>query len=229
MAEENFGGEVKRDTWGFNAYSMRGSNAMDIDLGAVVKKSGGLTSIATTQIHHTMKGYDIVRNGTLDEFNSDPTLKPENAVDRKEIEQQSLYPDQIFAYNGPQWGMTIDLNTCTGCNACVTACQSENNIPVVGKLQVKKSREMHWIRLDRYYVTAPDVDDKSHESGNRFPADDVRELREGAMRTGVSGRGDGALARRPQPDGLQPLCRNPILLEQLPLQGPPVQLSELLG
>ncbi len=161
MADENFGGDVKREPWGFNTYAMRNSKAMDIDgidPSTAFKKVGGFVSIATTQIHHTMKGYDIVRSGSVDELANNPSLAPEHAEPREEIEKQNLYPDQIFSYNGPQWGMTIDLNTCIGCNACVTACQSENNIPVVGKLQVKKSREMHWLRIDRYYVTEANVD-----------------------------------------------------------------------
>lgn len=161
LADENFGGEVKREPWGFNAYAMRSSKAMDIGFGATVKGVGGFVSIATTQIHHTMKGYDIVRSGDLDKYNEDPSLKPEDAESREELEKQNLYPDQIFSYNGPQWGMTIDLNTCIGCNSCVTACQSENNIPVVGKLQVKKSRELHWIRIDRYYVAEENADENN--------------------------------------------------------------------
>ncbi len=161
MADENLGGEVKREPWGFNAYALRTSKAMNIDGGVTVKGVGGYTQTATTQIHHTMKGYDIVRSGDLDQFGKDPSLKPSDAEDVTELQKQDLYPDQVFAYNGPQWGMTVDLNMCTGCNACVTACQAENNIPTVGKLQVKKSREMHWLRIDRYYVTEENADENN--------------------------------------------------------------------
>jgi len=94
-----------------------------------------------------MEGRNLVRTGTLDEYRKDPhfahhgTHEPETGL--------TLYPG--FEYKGYAWGMAIDLNACTGCGACVVACQAENNIPVVGKEQVIRGREMHWIRVDRYF------------------------------------------------------------------------------
>jgi len=133
---------------GFDVYPLRKSASMLYTGGATVKSLGGSYGLATTQIHHEMDGKDIVRSGTLAELKGNPTLQPED-YEKAEI---SMYPDEVFDYDGPQWGMTIDLNTCIGCNACVTACQAENNISVVGKDQVKRARELHWIRMDRYYV-----------------------------------------------------------------------------
>jgi molybdopterin-containing oxidoreductase family iron-sulfur binding subunit len=87
----------------------------------------------------------LVRGATLEEFRQDPTLGREEG----EESGPSIYP--AYSYNGNAWGMSIDLNSCIGCNACVVACQSENNIPVVGKDQVSRGREMHWIRVDAYF------------------------------------------------------------------------------
>ncbi len=92
-----------------------------------------------------MEGRDIVMSGTFDEFLKDPNFI------QKEVPKLvgTMYPP--FEYNGNRWGMSINLSSCIGCNACAIACQAENNIPVVGKDQVSRGRQMHWIRVDRYY------------------------------------------------------------------------------
>ena len=94
-----------------------------------------------------MEGRNLVRAGTLEEFKQNPDFVQE--MGENPPNSLSMYP--AFKYDGNAWGMTIDLNACTGCNACTIACQSENNIPVVGKEQVIIGREMHWIRVDRYF------------------------------------------------------------------------------
>lgn len=131
---------------GFNAYAIRTSDAPYHVAGAQVKKSSDTFTLATTQLHHLVEGRDIVRSGSLEHYHEHPDLAPEH---HGEHEPLSLYPG--YEYNGYKWGMAIDLNACTGCSACVVACQSENNIPVVGKEQVERSREMQWLRIDTYY------------------------------------------------------------------------------
>jgi molybdopterin-containing oxidoreductase family iron-sulfur binding subunit len=134
---------------GFNAYSIRTSDAPWFGSDLRVTKAGGTYSLATTQSHHLIDASvvgerDILRSQTLDEYTSERSHK-----EGESHPEQSLYPG--FAYDGYAWGMAIDLNSCIGCAACVVACVAENNIPVVGKEQVARSREMHWIRVDAYY------------------------------------------------------------------------------
>jgi Fe-S-cluster-containing dehydrogenase component len=103
-----------------------------------------------------MEGRPLVREATLDKYRHEPNFAPE-MVEHPPL--KSLWDDYKYD-EGYQWGMAIDLNVCIGCNACTIACQSENNIPVVGKDQVSNGREMHWIRLDRYFdgdISDPDV------------------------------------------------------------------------
>jgi MoCo/4Fe-4S cofactor protein with predicted Tat translocation signal len=139
---------------GFNAYDVRFSDQPWSATGASVSKTAERFLIASTQAHFTMDGRDLLRASTLEEYEREKDHLAEEGKDQnKENHDLSLYPD--FDYknqgNGYAWGMSIDLNSCVGCNACMIACQSENNIPIVGKEQVARSREMHWIRVDAYF------------------------------------------------------------------------------
>ncbi|MDP3463558.1 MAG: 4Fe-4S dicluster domain-containing protein [Bacteroidales bacterium] len=121
--------------------------------GVVINKVAGNYRLARTQTHHSMEGREIVRDTTLQEY----LVKPNSGNEvREEIKKhlKSIYPKKT--YDGFHWGMAIDLNSCIGCNACIVACSAENNVPVVGKEQVLMAREMHWIRIDRYYKGDPD-------------------------------------------------------------------------
>jgi molybdopterin-containing oxidoreductase family iron-sulfur binding subunit len=142
-------GSVGRDA-GANVNALRTSEH-PYSAKATVEKDSGRTQLALTQTHHSMEGRDILKAATVAEFKKNPGLKVEG--DELAEKGLSMWPsnDQEFPWDGAKWGMTIDLSLCMGCHACVAACQSENNIPVVGKEQVIKGREMHWIRIDRYY------------------------------------------------------------------------------
>src|SRR5467141_165475 len=140
---------------GFNAYAVRTSDALWSASAptSAIKKTGDDYPLACTQYHFGMEGRQILATGTLEEYRKNPNFANEHAeAPPKEL---SLYKGEAeFPYDRDKWAMAIDLNKCNGCNACVVACQSENNIPVVGKDQVMRGREMHWIRIDRYYEKA---------------------------------------------------------------------------
>jgi molybdopterin-containing oxidoreductase family iron-sulfur binding subunit len=149
---------------GFDAYPLRTSTALWTAPGLGIRALGGQHIVACTQNHHAMRGFivhedeesaqqeearHVVRTGTLAEFQADPDfIKKDRETPPKD---ETLYPPQ-YAYKGHAWGMSIDLNVCTGCSACIIACQAENNIPSVGKEQVLARREMHWLRVDRYFA-----------------------------------------------------------------------------
>ncbi|HUR34948.1 MAG TPA: TAT-variant-translocated molybdopterin oxidoreductase [Vicinamibacterales bacterium] len=133
---------------GFNAYALRTSDGLWSGAGAEVATTGDSYPLACTQYHHLMEGRGMVRAVTKDEFEKDPKSVHEGF--EAPARTITLYPD--FKYEGYKWGMSIDVNACIGCNACVVACHAENNIAVVGKDQVMRGREMHWLRVDAYYA-----------------------------------------------------------------------------
>ena len=162
---------------GFNANgAIRTSDAMWFAPGYSITATGAKHTLATTQEHGFIGG--INDTGHADRQNDRPVFREvtlsefkKNAKSIEEMQEvpelHSIYPERVYD-KGYQWGMAIDLNSCTGCNACVVACQAENNIPVVGKDQVMHGREMHWIRMDRYYVGTED--DPRSWSSSRFRA-----------------------------------------------------------
>jgi MoCo/4Fe-4S cofactor protein with predicted Tat translocation signal len=133
---------------GFNVNVLRTAAAPDIAR-VQLTKTGDTYQLACTQDHWALEGRNIIRETTVEEFEKDPTFAAKR--EHLPITGQSMYPNYDYS-QGYQWGMTIDQNVCTGCNSCVVACQAENNVPVVGKSQVLNGREMHWLRLDRYYT-----------------------------------------------------------------------------
>jgi len=133
---------------GSNAYRLKTQRSHNFDLGLTVRKTRDTYPLASTQDHGSMEGRPLVREATLEEYSNDPEFAEEMV---KHFPLVSLWDEHGYE-EGYQWGMSIDLNACTGCNACTIACQSENNISVIGKEQVKEGREMHWIRMDRYFA-----------------------------------------------------------------------------
>ena len=131
----------------FNAYLLRTSDAPWFGHGLEISKTGERYLLATTQDHQAMDGRAPVRVAALEEYKHDTSVIAHQGHSFPRT--LTLYPDHI--YDGYKWGMAIDLTTCTGCGACTIACVAENNIPVVGKQEVLRGREMHWIRVDHYF------------------------------------------------------------------------------
>ncbi len=166
------------DQTGSDTYPLRSTDAMLYATDIQVENTGKSYEIACTQDHNSMEGRSLLRHATLQEYRENPEFSsydsaynaelPGLAYAKEKGEDRSLsifdaidekdYPDYE-----PQWGMTIDLNSCIGCGTCTIACQAENNIPVIGKREVSNGREMHWIRTDRYYEGEADDPKALHQ------------------------------------------------------------------
>jgi MoCo/4Fe-4S cofactor protein with predicted Tat translocation signal len=140
---------------GVNLYGFRSTTALLSRSDITVRDTGRVFTVATTQDHHSMEGRPLIREASISEYRNNPTFAPDlvnvPGIPEGENNAINLFDRPEFPDHEPQWGMAIDLNTCTGCGVCTIACQAENNIPVVGKREVKRGREMHWIRVDRYF------------------------------------------------------------------------------
>jgi MoCo/4Fe-4S cofactor protein with predicted Tat translocation signal len=160
---------------GYDAYLLRTSDAMHVATGGKLATTEGRHPMANTQAHWSMEGRDLVREANFDEYRENPSFVREIGMESEsppavgEVglnmtpqQRATELPRGNSLYQTPgkgnggfdgihQWGMVIDLNTCIGCNACVVACQAENNIPIVGREQTQRGRAMHWIRIDRFY------------------------------------------------------------------------------
>lgn len=133
---------------GFSAYEIRSSTSPWFAENLEIRKTRARKRLASTQMHQQIESErHLARYGTVAELKQQP--EQPHFVHPVAHHESDLYDN--YLYEGYAWGMVIDMNTCTGCNACITACQAENNIPIVGKEQIGRGREMHWLRIDTYY------------------------------------------------------------------------------
>jgi len=144
---------------GFNAYALRTSAAPNFVAGAAISRTGDTYPLSTTQNHWSMEGRPIIREANLSDYQEHPGFVASMNGEPPPGGWKPMYPnpfDSNEKMGRPaghhQWGMSVDLTACVGCSTCVIACQSENNVPIVGKNLVSRGREMHWMRIDRYYT-----------------------------------------------------------------------------
>jgi molybdopterin-containing oxidoreductase family iron-sulfur binding subunit len=139
---------------GYDAYRLRTTKSYHLGAGAKLSDTGTQHSLSITQDHGTMEGRPVIREATLKQFAEHPKFARAFDMPKPPV-FMPMYPnpfDEFKKKGHHQWGMSVDLSACVGCSSCVIACQSENNIPIVGKQQVANNREMHWLRVDRYYT-----------------------------------------------------------------------------
>ena len=173
LINNEFFGSEKIPVGGFDFYPLRSHPGESIVRGGKIRSTGKAYPLSSTQEHWSMEGRPIIREATLSEYRKSEAKRAKE-IDKEDYNEKHFFPDNLGLgsharnegkiYKHPykanpetqsdmhQWGMSVDLNSCMGCNACVIACQSENNIPIVGKEQVANGREMHWLRIDRYYT-----------------------------------------------------------------------------
>ncbi len=174
---------------GVNAYVLY--NEFSSVQAVSIEKVAGTHEFACIQLHNTMMGRDIIRETTLEIFNTKDkdywNAVPTVSKDHKEIPVTSPEADLWDSFDrsvGHHFNLSIDLNACTGCGACVIACHAENNVPVVGKSEMRRSRDMHWLRIDRYYSSedsfAGDADKKDNISGLSSSLSEFAEMEQAA-------------------------------------------------
>ena len=172
---------------GFNAYTaVKGMKGYATEVS--MEAAGETYQIATTQTHQTVMGrtsvvrettLDVFKNGTKDDYNPAHMLAThEGPMNVNDVDLWAAHP---VATAGHHWGMSIDLNTCIGCGSCVTSCNSENNVPVVGKDEVRRSREMHWMRIDRYFSASEESVEERNYGEMENPEDNPQVVHQPMM------------------------------------------------
>ena len=168
---------IDGETIGQNSFAMTSGKGDNIVYsGSVtIEPTGEEIYMASAQTHHTMMGRKIVNETTLKEYKNEGRegwnpvmLFPDAYGNKKRPAELNLWEDHDIAI-GHRWGMTVDLNTCIGCGACATACHAENNVPVVGKDEVRRNRDMHWMRIDRYFSSDMDPAPNTRAKGWDYP------------------------------------------------------------
>ncbi len=159
---------------GFDAYPLLTTKTGYIATGATVRKTDKTYHLVCTQSHWSMEGRAIIREANLEQFKAHPDFA-ERMNAEASPDESPMYPNPLDEAKKTalhQWGMSVDLNSCVGCGTCVMACQSENNVPIVGKDLVSRGREMHWIRIDRYFSTDP----KKRTFGQTYQKDEEQQF-----------------------------------------------------